>query len=144
MCTRGTRWLGTGSVCGPQHPFNVASCFTSTGTARTITVVGTESPGRPPPPPPFFFHIATELCVIVGFFQCCFTSTETTRTIRDGEPRTAISSFTQLLAELSWPQDPPVSHLCSHHWVQLPARPRDSVRPETCWVNLPPVCSALS
>ena len=29
--------------------------------------------------------------------QCCFTSTETIRTIRVGEPRTATSSFTQLL-----------------------------------------------
>ena len=30
--------------------------------------------------------------------QCCFTSTETIRTIRDGEPRTATSTFTQLLS----------------------------------------------
>ena len=30
--------------------------------------------------------------------QCCFTSTETTRTVRDGEPRTATSSFIQLLS----------------------------------------------
>ena len=30
--------------------------------------------------------------------QCCFTSTETIRTIRDGEPRTATSSLTQLLS----------------------------------------------
>ena len=29
--------------------------------------------------------------------QCCFTSTETTRLIRDGEPRTATSTLTQLL-----------------------------------------------
>ena len=28
--------------------------------------------------------------------QCCFTSTETIRTIRDGEPRTDTSTFTQL------------------------------------------------
>ena len=28
------------------------------------------------------------------FVQCCFTSTETIRTIRDGEPRTATSIFT--------------------------------------------------
>ena len=34
----------------------------------------------------------------VGFDSvCCFTSTETVRTIRDGEPRTATSTFTQLL-----------------------------------------------
>ena len=30
--------------------------------------------------------------------QCGITSTETVRTIRDGEPRTAISTFTQLLS----------------------------------------------
>ena len=30
--------------------------------------------------------------------QCCFTSTETTRTIRDGEPRTAACTFTYLLS----------------------------------------------
>ena len=30
--------------------------------------------------------------------QCCFTSTETTRTIRDGEPRMATSTFTQPLS----------------------------------------------
>ena len=30
-------------------------------------------------------------------FQCCFTSTEIVRTVRDGEPRTATSIFTQLL-----------------------------------------------
>ena len=29
--------------------------------------------------------------------QCCFTSTETLRTIVDGEPRTATSTFSQLL-----------------------------------------------
>ena len=38
--------------------------------------------------------------------QCCFTSTETVRTIRDGEPRTATWIFTQLLGSalllLSW------------------------------------------
>ena len=30
--------------------------------------------------------------------QCCFTSTETIRTIRDREPRTVTSTFTQLLS----------------------------------------------
>ena len=30
-------------------------------------------------------------------FQCCFTSTETVRPIRNGEPRMATSTFTQLL-----------------------------------------------
>ena len=32
------------------------------------------------------------------YVQCCFTSTETIRLIRDGEPRTATSTFTQLLS----------------------------------------------
>ena len=30
--------------------------------------------------------------------QCCFTSTGTMRFIRDGDPRPAISTFTQLLS----------------------------------------------
>ena len=30
--------------------------------------------------------------------QCCLTSTETLRTIRDGEPRTSTSTFTQVLS----------------------------------------------
>ena len=32
------------------------------------------------------------------FFKYCFTSTETKRTVRDGEPRTATSTLTQLLS----------------------------------------------
>ena len=39
----------------------------------------------------------TEGCVQV---QCCFSSTETIRTIRDGEPRTAPSTFTDTAPEL--------------------------------------------
>ena len=35
--------------------------------------------------------------IILVEVQFCFTSTETVRTIRDGEPRTATSTFTQLL-----------------------------------------------
>ena len=35
-----------------------------------------------------------------GSVQCCFTSTETARTIREGEPRTATSTFTHS----SWAQ----------------------------------------
>ena len=38
-----------------------------------------------------------------GQVQCCFTSTETIRTIRDGQPRTSTSSFTQLLNSLKRP-----------------------------------------
>ena len=42
------------------------------------------------------------MAVVVGMydvvyqFQCCFTSTETVRLIRDGESRTATSTFTQI------------------------------------------------
>ena len=36
--------------------------------------------------------------VFCPFVQCCFTSTETRRFIRDGKPRTATSTFTQLLS----------------------------------------------
>ena len=32
------------------------------------------------------------------FFTCCFTSTETVRTVRDREPRTSTSTFTQRLS----------------------------------------------
>ena len=35
--------------------------------------------------------------LITFFFACCFTSTETVRTIRVGEPRTPTSTFTRLL-----------------------------------------------
>ena len=33
--------------------------------------------------------------------QCCFTSTETTRTIRDREPRTVTSTLAQLLSSVT-------------------------------------------
>ena len=47
------------------------------------------------------FHTAPELCVSVKVqVQRCFTSTETVRTVRDGEPRTATSTFTQLLSSV--------------------------------------------
>ena len=42
-----------------------------------------------------FFHKTPSYCY--SFLSCCFTSTETTRTIMDGEPRTATSTVTQLL-----------------------------------------------
>ena len=35
--------------------------------------------------------------LLLLLLQCCSASTETERTIRDGEPRTATSTFTQLL-----------------------------------------------
>ena len=54
-------------------------CQTPRSFTRTHLAFARYSP--PPPPPPF---------------ECCFTSTETIRLIRDGEPRTATSTFTQL------------------------------------------------
>ena len=51
-------------------------------------------------------HIARELHRVfmvwtqLVSFQCCFTATETIRLIRDEEPRTATSTFTQLRTEL--------------------------------------------
>ena len=51
------------------------------------------SPGRPPR----LSNTAPDLCVTKIQSQCCFKSTEAVRSIRDGEPRTAMSTFTQLL-----------------------------------------------
>ena len=45
-----------------------------------------------------YFHRGKQEQVQV---QCCFTSTETTRTVSDGEPRTATSTFTQLLSSVA-------------------------------------------
>ena len=42
------------------------------------------------------FHTPSVLCS-VSAVQCCFTSTETVRTVRDGEPGTSTSTFTHLL-----------------------------------------------
>ena len=50
------------------------------------------SPGRPP-------RLSySSRALFDQFNQCCFTSTETIRTARDREPRTATSTFTQLLS----------------------------------------------
>ena len=38
---------------------------------------------------------------LLRLLQCCFTSTETVRTIRDREPRTSTSTFTQLLSSVT-------------------------------------------
>ena len=46
------------------------------------------------------FHTAPELCWLL--VQCCFTSTETVRLVRDGEPKTATSTFTQLLSSVGY------------------------------------------
>ena len=47
-----------------------------------------------PPPSPSTLSLDHPAC----FVQCCFTATETVLTVRDGEPRTSTSTFTQLLS----------------------------------------------
>ena len=51
-------------------------------------------------------HVTVTSLLTVGLsshvqVQCCFTSTETIRTIRDREPRTATSTFTQRMRSMS-------------------------------------------
>ena len=43
-------------------------------------------------------HVQRLLAELFSTVECCFTSTEIIRLIRDGEPRTAISTVTQLLS----------------------------------------------
>ena len=57
-------------------------------TARTIR------DGEPGWPPRLSQLLSSEA---FEFVQCCFTSTEDVRTVRDGEPRTSTSTLTQLL-----------------------------------------------
>ena len=52
-------------------------------------------PSPSPPPHPLLRPFWVVLSLISA--QCCFTSTETVRTIGNGESRTATSTFTQLL-----------------------------------------------
>ena len=58
---------------------------------RPQGLLGTGNPGRPPR-----LTFTQLLSSVLENFQvqCCFTSTETIRTIRDGEPRTSTSTFT--------------------------------------------------
>ena len=60
---------------------------------RPYGLLGTGSSGRPP--------LSPWVMLQAVHVQCYFTSTETIRTIRDGEPRTATSTFTQLLNSLA-------------------------------------------
>ena len=46
-------------------------------------------------------HVYSGLSLNSVRVQCCFTSTETVQTIRDGEPRRSSSTFTQLLSSES-------------------------------------------
>ena len=54
-------------------------------------IAGPGQPGPSSPSPP-----SRNLACI--FFKCCFTSAETIQTIRGGDPRTAVSTFTQILS----------------------------------------------
>ena len=82
---------------------------------RPYGLSGTGSPGQRP-------RLSHSSCS--AWVQCCFTSTETVRTVRDGEPRTATSTFTQLPnsegLRLHWVRDEqPRSHIyalqaCAH------------------------------
>ena len=51
-----------------------------------------------------WYQLVSNVCIVLGDcavqVQCCFMSTETVRTIRDREPRTATSTFTQLLSSV--------------------------------------------
>ena len=65
----------------------------------------------------FFFFFFVFCCSSLlgggggGRAHCCFTSTETIRTVRDGEPRTITSTFTQLLS-FGGKQCFPIEPLC--------------------------------
>ena len=73
----------------------VQCCFTSTETVRTIYYVqGAQNVHLD-------FHTAAELCS-VSLSQRCFTSSETIRTIRDEDPRTSTSTFTQALSSVQF------------------------------------------
>ena len=61
---------------------------------RPYGLLETGSPGLPP----LLLHNHSRAL----FLKCCFTSTETVRTIRDGEPRTPASTFTQLLSAVQF------------------------------------------
>ena len=54
--------------------------------------------GRPGRPPRLSHSSRGLLAEQFKFRRCCFTSTETVRTIKDGEPRTSTSTLTQPLS----------------------------------------------
>ena len=119
--------------------------FTSTETRR---LVRTDSPGRPPRllhsswtmtirDVHLDFYTAPELSLSVFFFKWCFTSTETIRTVMDGDPRTATSTFTQLLSSV------PVSlshFTCLSFSLPVSVTPYPPVSPSLC----PPLHLILS
>ena len=111
----------------PKQDRTEALLLTSLTPYRQATPIHSPSPPLPPPPPPTrsmrLQVTSTESARTVGerrtatstftqllsseascSVQCCFTSTETMRTVRDGElTQTAASTFTQLLSsESGW------------------------------------------
>ena len=91
--------LGTRSPGRPPRPSHSFCALKSWQFSSVLLYVHrdrTDCSGRGAQDGHLHFHTAPELCL--NFFRCCFTSTETRRTIRDGQPRTATSSFTQLLS----------------------------------------------
>ena len=75
------------------------------------------------------FYTAPELSLSVFFFKWCFMSTETIRTVSGGDPRTATSTFTQLLSSV------PVylSHFtCLSFSLPVSVTPYPPVSPSLC------------
>ena len=116
--TRPDHQRTTGETDGPSQPYvqtpsgtlfppSSATPFLSPPSppSRPMPSNGVLRDGLTPPPPQFpqpapsAAHIELKLLDLSRrlLVQCCFTSTETIRRIRDGKPRTATSTFTQLL-----------------------------------------------
>ena len=87
--------LLTGSCLGQIKLRNVSRLHLSNTCSGRRLTYGPYVSGRS-----FFFFF-------FFFFKSCFTSTETARTIRDGEPRTSTSTVTQLLCSGT-----PLVHCC--------------------------------
>ena len=71
--------------------------------------------------------------------QCCFTSTETVQTFRDGDPKTATSSFTQLLCSV---QSPFTSVQCCFTFTETIRTVRDG-EPRTATSTFTQLLSSL-
>ena len=89
------------SSSSPVSPVQVQCCFTRIvrdGEPRTPTSTFTRLLSSEPTRFCWPLTLQSSLPSIYPQVQvqCCFTSTETVRTIRDGEPRTSTSTFTQL------------------------------------------------
>ena len=83
---------GPGRPPGLSHSSNLSLSLVSIALRpqRPYGLLGTGNPGQPP-------RLSHSSWAPISL-QCCLTSTETVRCVRDGEPRTATSTFTQLLS----------------------------------------------